>query len=329
MSPTIYYAIDANPRYVAMVARSVASIRRYRSSASIAVHIFGSPRRAGVEVLEGLGATIVPHRSVSHDRRTYLKWLALGAVDSECALYLDADTVCWADPMTLFDAHPAAEFAAREEMGTQRDGRSYLLGTFIVRPQVAWPMYRRIQSALGLQFRPLFNTGVMLFRARRRVVEQLDCLERIRELWVSKQVPYPSTNPYIMEQVAAAMMFGAVDNLQYEVLAPAEAPFYLELRAGRLSSPGTVVHVWSEYYPFFLEDYEGRAAASAFVEQYCQPVAPFVDCEGGNKKGAARRKGDERAGKGERRQARYARECPPPPPAHEVGPSHQELSFPK
>jgi hypothetical protein len=173
----------------------------------------------------------------------FLHFRELAAAGAREALFLDCDTIVFDDVERLFDRYADSDVAAREEVHTSRNHH----GTdrdFVDEPRLA-----RLAAAEGAVAIPPFNLGVVLFG--RGVVATLAAYEPLFvdyawrfAVWMAQHpaagaaaaygeflgagealalstpdalaraLPYPSTNRWILDEVALWMTLGHVPRLR-------------------------------------------------------------------------------------------------------------------
>lgn len=173
----------------------------------------------------------------------FLNFSELARAGAHQALYLDCDTLFLDDVELLFDRYADADVAAREEVHTSRNHH----GTD--RAFVDEPLLSRLAQAEGAVAIPPFNLGVVLFG--RGVVGTLAAYEALFvdyawrfAVWTARHpvagasaafgeflgaaeaaavatpgalaraLPYPSTNRWILDEVALWMTLGHVPGLR-------------------------------------------------------------------------------------------------------------------
>ena len=207
-----------------------------------------------VELLGSYAAFLQPMHSRASILALYPtlhKFLVLATSPLESVtqlLYLDCDTFFFADVNLLFDQHVSQDWYAREEPRSRRSPHGYnpkhvdeLLLSYIARKE-------------GLQPVPPFNSGVCLmnrgiwhkFRELREsylcLVWRLLCgrelsdhemglddprvrpavLDAMSKSDRSHALPYPSANPWIVEQIALWLALGRLPNFSPGKFAPAD-----------------------------------------------------------------------------------------------------------
>lgn len=264
---SIYYAMSPSPKYVHLARASIESVRRHNATIPIYVAL-GGPGDEDTAPLRALGAELVQLPLDPKGRLTWNKWFALRHVPEGNLLFLDPDTHCFRDPAEIMRSHEQHDFAAREEMGTQRDGRRYIVGNRIAYPQIDWQVMHQLRNATGGADMPIFNTGVMYISeaARDALIDGVAVMDELHTLWSEARVPYPSTNGYILEELAASMMLGCIPDLCWGFIDPSASPFYVEWKGRVVSDPGIVMHVWNHFVQFFVADFHGDEAARAYEE---------------------------------------------------------------
>jgi hypothetical protein len=279
---SVVYATNDDAQHLHMLLGSIDTLRAHDSKVSIIVA--ASPQLPGpvLAVLRRRDAAVVPlsvprwsMKGISERQRaTFLKWFALGQIGPKFdrVIYADGDTAWFSSPRALFRRLRLWDFAAREDLGKQRHRRAELIGSFLALPEVDWRVVAKTREALQSSTLdlPIFNTGVMAVgrRCARWVAQRLPVMEKLCQLWCDGEIPYPSTNRWVMEEVAASIMLSTMSSLLWRRLTPRESPLYIELRAKVVKDPGTVVHIWSQLYPFFLEDFRGRPARRRFENRF-------------------------------------------------------------
>ena len=173
----------------------------------------------------------------------FLNFRELAGSGATQALYVDCDTIFFDDVERLFDRYADADVAAREEVHTSRNQHG------ADRDFVDEPLLARLAEAEGAAAIPPFNLGVVLFG--RGVVATLAAYEPLFvdyawrfALWtaqhpaagaaaafgeflgagealalstpdaLARALPYPSTNRWILDEVALWMTLGHVPGLR-------------------------------------------------------------------------------------------------------------------
>ncbi len=240
----------------------------------VAVHRLGNYRDRLVELAaeEGAALSSVP---------TLHKLLPLGHFDDPAwqILFLDCDTVLFRDVASLFTTYTEHRFYAREESHSKRSV------FFQYRPSATdEDVLSRIAAQAGASPVPPYNSGVMLLN--RGLAAELFALrtEFLQFAWrltmgaltsdrisisaelqralanvpvsrLEEGIEYPSTNFWILEQLAFWLTLGKVQNLSHgmfnmaDVLQNGEFMIYRSYK-----TKGTVVHYFSRNEAFFLRD---------------------------------------------------------------------------
>lgn len=200
---------------------------------------------------------------------TLHKFLNFGQLGGhQRTLYCDCDTLFADDVAGLFSAYTTADVYAREEVHStpSRYGPNR---EFLDEPALA-----RLAVSLGVAFVPPFNTGVVLVNHGRAadlaLLEQwfvscvwhfmiwmslvpqhaagtgygtLDGIEqahrRATHEQVTRALPYPSANQWIVEEVATWLALGAVPGLRIGQFSPADVP-----QNGELADPALGPDRW-------------------------------------------------------------------------------------
>lgn len=247
----IYYVIAPDPggRLPRQWAQSLRSLRRFNPE--IAVHLLhcGEVSRQIQEEsdrnkvmvhqlpeyfdlldkyapgLDSLRSFPTLHKFLCLDR------LPLDNVDQ--LLYLDCDTYWFADPALLFQRYRTDHFYACAEVGSRAFGNWYD-PAYLDEDQVA-----ALSSALGLAVVPPFNTGIMLMHTvmcSRLLALRPWFLATAARLLAGSSVaqaagagslaalPYPSSNTWLLDEVALWLSLGAIPGLQMGLFAQNEVP---------------------------------------------------------------------------------------------------------
>jgi hypothetical protein len=186
-------------------------------------------------------------------------------------LYLDCDTFFFGDVASIFVNHQSRHIYAREEPWSRRSPYGYR-PSYLDEDALA-----RTCAAEQLQFIPPCNTGVMLFnhglwaalaaasersltycwRLLASICEHdelaRECSPALREkvrqgLMRSPEqppLPYPSTNWWIVEEIATLLMLGSLERLTHDVLRRADVAQNGEFKCADGSSLPTLVHYFS------------------------------------------------------------------------------------
>lgn len=263
MKRAVVYAVDDSARHGLALLTSLRSVRRW-SRIPVVVHAFAPLSSAFVDSVHELDVEIVQREARPHLPRTALKWEALAATNVDECLLADTDTFFLRSAELLLDAAPTKGFSARKEVGTSTK-RQWCGGT-LMHPQIDQTQLRYIFEGLGVAKTPIFNTGLMVVRgsvlaAMESVVARIATFCRNFE---RDEVPYPSSNRHIMEEVAATLALAHVDGFSWGFMSPTVAPFYLEMRQAG-SAGATAVHTWSAYYGQFLLEYVSQQAERTYA----------------------------------------------------------------
>ncbi len=148
----------------------------------------------------------------------FLNFRELARTGARQILFCDCDTVFFDDVERLFDRYGDADVVAREEV---HSGRSIhgVDRTFIDEPLLA-----RIAAADGAAVVPPFNLGVVLFNhGVWRELARLDALI-VDSAWrlTAGALPFPSTNWWILDEVALWLALGHVPRVRTADFAPGD-----------------------------------------------------------------------------------------------------------
>lgn len=140
----------------------------------------------------------------------FLNFRALDAAGAEQILFCDCDTVFFTDVERLFDRYGDADVVAREEVHSSRSMHG------VDRSFIDEPLLARMAAADGAAVIPPFNLGVVLFNhGIWRALAPLDALI-VDYAWrfAAGALPYPSTNSWILDEVALWMALGHVPGVR-------------------------------------------------------------------------------------------------------------------
>jgi hypothetical protein len=204
----------------------------------------------------------------------FLNFAAFEGTGARQLLYCDCDTIFFKDVSALFDAYADADLVAREEVHTTRspygENKEFL----------DEPLLRRTADAANIAVIPPFNSGVVLLnnnvwsafvrleqvymdfawrllislsRGRLAAGGAYSFLEGIesvvhrasaREL--AEVLPFPSTNPWILEEIALWLTLGAVPGLRTRDFHPHDVAQNGEFAAfGPLLPDWTLCHYYA------------------------------------------------------------------------------------
>ena len=74
----------------------------------------------------------------------------------------------------------------------------------------------------------------------------------IRVLFKNGKIPYPCSNPYIVEEVVASLVLGSLGSLRFGFFNKRVTPWYIEVKLKDVNDFGIVMHIWSVYYGDYL-----------------------------------------------------------------------------
>lgn len=194
-----------------------------------------------------VGAAALARYPVLHKNMNFGE---LVAADVDQALCCDLDTLFFDDVEVLLDRYVSADVVAREEVFSRRSVHG-VDPTFIDEGLVA-----RVADALGRRFVPPFNLGMVLY-SRRAIAAMARSMPRfVDDVWrlccglalgaapasaiadassmpwiaatravlgdddAARALPYPSSNPWIVEEVALWLTLGALPGLVIADLSP-------------------------------------------------------------------------------------------------------------
>jgi hypothetical protein len=269
-SRAIYYAFDLSPRCVQQFLHSVASVRLHCKDIPIYAVVWGSPSSSDHALFDAHQVTVLSAKSQSEERPTFLKWRALEQCCRESdILFLDTDTIVLGDVNRVFDERGPEDFHARLEVACDPNPLAYpcLVNTsLIMTTQISHGLLAKINAAVEGATLPVFNTGVMLFRngLAARLADRWTEIIDLARLFRRKQMPYPSRNTRLMDEVAASIVLGRVESLRWSMLDPTTFPFFLEYARHR-SADALIMHTWAMYYAHYLFEHHGRKAGLEYL----------------------------------------------------------------
>jgi hypothetical protein len=241
----------------------------------VTVHHVGSYRDRLEEVFPD-HADALSHYPALHK---ILSLRFLPVMHASQVLYLDCDTFFFGDVARILLNHHSRHFYAREEPWSRRSHYGYR-PAYLDEDSLA-----RTCAAEGLEFIPPCNTGVMLFNhgvwapiatASRSLLwygwrllagicedKRLarECNPALREqvrlsLRRSREQPplcYPSSNWWIVEEIATLLTLGGVAGLTHDVLSRADVVQNGEYKDAEPASPPALVHYFSHLESEFFE----------------------------------------------------------------------------
>lgn len=269
-SHAIYYAIDAAPRCLFEFRHSVASVRRHCPALPMYVALAGEVDRDDRDFMDAHQVAVLPTERDASLSAVFLKWQALAHGFRETdVLYLDADTIAFDDVSRLFESQGKEDFHARRELACEPEPSVYphLLNAFLIgSTQVDHRLFDLVRKHMGAETRPVWNTGVMLFRngLAGRLAGAWPEFARLARLFRRKRLPYPCTNPHILEEIVTSLALGAIHPLTWALLPPIACAWFTEYM-GRDALPPIVLHTWDTFYPGYLCHAGDREALRTYL----------------------------------------------------------------
>jgi hypothetical protein len=253
-----------------MMARSIRSVRARDREGAIYAVCFGQPGPELERARTELGVTIEIQAPLEPRWRLWLKWKAMAALGSRLPaqlLVLDNDTFVLGDLEPLFAKYAEVDVAARADVGCERGSVAGAIGDTAYEPAISWPIMDAVCRAVGA--RPLdvvINGGIVLFNrnAAQKFAATVDAMSELGELWQAKDLPYPSTNGWIQDGVAATVGIGLIEGAEFSPLTEAEAPYFIEVRASGPRPSHLIVHTWGPFYREALRMYYGESELAEF-----------------------------------------------------------------
>ncbi len=118
---TVLYATTNDKHYPRMVLNSLRTLRKHNSDIPVVCVIYGNLDAAAAAQFEQMGATLFLEQENGKEERFFLKWSALGKIESESVLFLDADTIIFDDLSKIFNRYKKKLFYARKEALTDHN----------------------------------------------------------------------------------------------------------------------------------------------------------------------------------------------------------------
>jgi len=190
----------------------------------------------------------------------FLNFHELARTGARQILFCDCDTVFFADVEALFDRYGDADLVAREEVHSSRSIHG------VDRTFVDEPLLARIAAADGAAVVPPFNLGVVLFNhGAWHELAQLDALI-LDYAWRFRTgaLPFPSTNWWILDEVATWLALGHVPGLRTADFRPADVAQNGEFARSDPHTAGwTLCHYYSQNMHRIEAWLAGEQAAAA------------------------------------------------------------------
>lgn len=232
---------------------------------------------------DALARHVSPHRArVLADYGVLHKWLALAEVGSEQCLYVDNDTCFLGAASRLFERYASADLYGREEPFSSRSHAGYR-PTYIDETKL-WAL----AESEGARPLPTYNLGALVLNHRMgpRLAGLLPeilgyvwrlCLGIVRDVepgaYASEDqivrmarervdttdaLPYPSSNYWIVEQLALLLALGKLESFSHDVLERADVVQGVEFHFVAPTGPlPTLAHYYSSNTEAFFAWREG------------------------------------------------------------------------
>jgi hypothetical protein len=180
------------------------------------------------------------------------KWLSLSRLPRTGItqlLYVDCDTFFAGDVAALFDRYAAHDWYAREEPCTARSPWGARPGYFDE------SAFGRLAAALRASVVPPYNLGVCLMNngvwrgIARRQATLLSLVYRLLPGLAGRPgaLPYPSSNPWIVEQVAMWLVLGTIPRFSHGLFSWRDVLQGEEFESYAPAAAGTVCHYFSKH----------------------------------------------------------------------------------
>lgn len=275
--------------------RSIRSLRRYNRSMPVHLTVYGRPARTLMREAKAHGVTvhlIADYRACfrgvpapRHEALAYYptlhKFVSLRYIPrtaSSRILYADCDTCFFGDVAALFERYASRHWYAREEPRSRRSHYGYD-PSYVDEDKLA-----RIARAESLRFVSPHNTGVcimnhgladalaarshellryawrLLVGLHRKPVCPPELAALLRKAVVAGDrrdaIDYPSSNAWIVEQIATWMTLGSIPNLRHGVLQRKDVLQNGEFEDARSPLRCVMVHYYSTFERPFFERFE-------------------------------------------------------------------------
>lgn len=253
MKRKVVYAVDGSARHGVALLTSVRSLRRW-SQLAVEVHLFGPVPKELMDALTQLDVQLIAGTARRGLPQTALKWEALataGNVDE--VLFADTDTYFLRAAELLFE-NTTGVFCARREVGTT--AKPHWCGGTRMNPQLHQRQLTYIFQGLRIPKAPIFNTGLMLVRCPllASMGQVVDKIAFFCGAFERDEIPYPSPNKHIAEEIAATLALAHLPDFSWSLLTDEAAPFFLEFR-NSATTRAIALHIWTMYYGDFLREY--------------------------------------------------------------------------
>jgi hypothetical protein len=268
---------EPRPDLIWQLGASLRTLRAHNAEIPVALFVHGG-------VTPELAALSHEHRVLVHDQGAYADRLAalcpagwqrlagypllhkflnfreLARTGARQILFCDCDTVFFTDVAALFDRYGDADVVAREEVHSSRSIHG-ADRTFIDEPLLA-----RIAAADGAVTVPPFNLGVVLFNHDVwRALAPLDELI-VDYAWRfnTGALPFPSTNWWILDEVAMWLALGHVPGVRTADFLPGDVAQNGEFADAEPHAAGWILcHYYSQNMGRIDAWLAGQAAAAA------------------------------------------------------------------
>lgn len=263
MDRLVHYSLalppgEPRPDLIWQLGASLRTLRAHNADVAVALFVYGG-------MTAELAALCREHRVLVHDQGPYAQRLAalcpagwralagypllhkflnfreLAGTGARQVLFCDCDTVFFRDVEALFDRYGDADLVAREEVHSSRSLHG-VDRTFIDEPLLA-----RLAAAVGAAVVPPFNLGVVLFN--HGVWRELAALDPliVDYAWrfTEGALPFPSTNWWILDEVAMWLALGHAAGLRTADFLPGDVAQNGEFAR---SDPGAAGWILCHYY---------------------------------------------------------------------------------
>ena len=292
--------------------QSIRSLRQYNRSVPVHLLIYGRPARSLVSEAKDQDVTVhlisdyqASLREAQGDRRKALayyptlhKFISLRYLPRLAAaqiLYADCDTFFFGDVAGLLNRHARRHWYAREEPQSRRSHYGYDAS------YVDEELLAKIARSEGLRFIPPYNTGVCIMNhgladlliarsgallefawrflvgLRDRTICPPELRARVRRAMVSGDrhtgLDYPSSNGWIVEEVATWMTLGTIPGLTHGVLQRKDVLQNGEFKDVRGLRRSVMVHYYRDFEKPFFARVE-RSARGAPRRHACETSCP-------------------------------------------------------
>jgi hypothetical protein len=272
-TPTIYYALNSEPRCIYQLRRSVASVRQHNCHIDVYAAITGHLNSDDRAYFADHRVTLLHSGSCRPLPPTFMKWWVLRCIpnDDVDLIYCDVDTLALGDIATLPGRLGDQDFHARIEYGCVVGDASYpyLVNTMLVTgPQVDYALLATLAAGLNAALLPVCNTGVMIFRngLASRLIDAWPLFVDLYRGFRRKLLPYPCRHPHHIDEICAALVLGTIKGVTFSPLCAELCPWFAEYATHGDHRHAIVLHTGIAQYSAALFAFDGAQAVRQFLD---------------------------------------------------------------